>query len=100
VGAKSTGRFAAHGACPPGDRVVHITSAWSAAALRGLETPIVQLGAAKYTGLANAPLGRTLVTVHGDCPNFRGELRENGTVPFGGKGTTFGEAPAGDSGTN
>ena len=27
------------------------------------------------------------VTVHGDCPNFRGEARENGTVPFGRKGT-------------
>jgi UDP-glucuronate 4-epimerase len=23
------------------------------------------------------------VTVHGDCPGFRGEARENGTVPFG-----------------
>jgi signal transduction histidine kinase len=23
------------------------------------------------------------VTVHGDCPDFRGEARENGTVPFG-----------------
>jgi hypothetical protein len=27
------------------------------------------------------------VTVHGDCPNFRGKVRENGTVPFGDKGT-------------
>ena len=24
------------------------------------------------------------VTVHGDCPNFRDEVRENGTVPLGG----------------
>ena len=27
------------------------------------------------------------VTVHGNCPNFRGESRENGTIPFGRKGT-------------
>jgi len=26
---------------------------------------------------------RSGVTVHGDCPDFRGESRENGTVPFG-----------------
>jgi len=24
------------------------------------------------------------VTVHGDCPDFRGDVRENGTVPLGG----------------
>jgi uncharacterized protein len=28
-----------------------------------------------------------IVTVHGDCPDFRGEARDNGTVPFGRKGT-------------
>ena len=27
------------------------------------------------------------VTVHGDCPDFRGEARENGTVPLRPKGT-------------
>jgi uncharacterized Ntn-hydrolase superfamily protein len=26
------------------------------------------------------------VAVHGDCPDFRGEVRENGTVPLGGRG--------------
>ncbi len=25
----------------------------------------------------------TKATIHGDCPDFRGEARENGTVPFG-----------------
>jgi hypothetical protein len=25
----------------------------------------------------------TPVSVHGDCPGFRGFRRENGTVPFG-----------------
>ena len=34
-------------------------------------------------------------TVHGDCPNSRGEGRENGTIPFAGKGTgTFVRAGA------
>jgi hypothetical protein len=31
--------------------------------------------------------GENVVTVHGDYPDFRGEGRENGTVPFGRKGT-------------
>jgi len=30
---------------------------------------------------------RAAVTVHGDCPDFRGFRCENGTVPFGRKGT-------------
>ena len=30
-----------------------------------------------WTDLPNA------VTVHGDCPDFRSEARENGTVPLG-----------------
>jgi hypothetical protein len=38
------------------------------------------------------PTAAPAVTVQGDCPNFRGEVRENGTVPFGprGTGTFFG----------
>jgi len=30
--------------------------------------------------------GKDFVTVHGDCPDFRGEVRENGTVPVGRSG--------------
>ena len=49
-----------------------------------------------FWALPCALLSAQEVSVHGDCPDFRGESRENGTVPFGrkGAGTFFGPARA------
>ena len=69
------------------------TSAWTFAvnyALGGLRVEgyhvvnlLIHLSAALVLwGVARRTLKAYFVTVHGDCPNFRGEVRENGTVPL------------------
>jgi hypothetical protein len=51
------------------------------------------LGKEWKTSLSDKP-GTTLKVVHGDCPDFRGARRENGTVPLRPDGVISIEAPA------